>query len=63
MFAQRRRGISCAMLTGCAFADGVDESFGVPVMRENVAGEAGVFEMSRRGPGEFGSVAEAGGRG
>jgi hypothetical protein len=63
MFAQRRRGTSCAMLIGCACVDGADEGFGVPVMRENVAGEAGVFEISRRGPGELGSVAEEGGRG
>ena len=49
------------MLTGCACSDGADESFGVLVIRENVAGEAGVFEIRRRGPGEFGGVVEEGG--
>jgi hypothetical protein len=63
MFAQRRRGTSCAVLIGCACSDGADEGFGVLVIRDNVAGEAGVFEIRRRGPGEFGSVVEEGGRG
>jgi len=50
------------MLIGCVFVDGADESFGVLVMRENVLGEAGVFEIRGRGP-ESGRVVEEGGRG
>jgi hypothetical protein len=56
MFAQRRRGTSCPVLIGCVCADGDDEGFGVLVMTESVAGEAGVFDIRRRGPGESGSV-------
>jgi len=54
MFAQRRRGRSSAALSGRAWAEGAGGGFGVSLRREKVAGEAGVFEISCRGPGESG---------
>jgi hypothetical protein len=51
------------MLIGCASADGDDEGFGVLVMTESVAGEAGVFDIRSRGPEEAGCVVGEGGRG
>jgi hypothetical protein len=50
MFAHRRRGRSCAALSGCACADGAGEGRDVLLRRGKVAGEAGVFEIRRRGP-------------
>lgn len=50
MFAQRRRVISSVALSGCACMDGAGGGLGVLLRREKVAGEAGVLEISCRGP-------------
>jgi hypothetical protein len=55
MFAQRRRGISSLALIGCECMDGTGGGLGVLLRREKVAGEAGVFEISCRGPEASGS--------
>lgn len=53
------------MLSGCACVDGAGGGRSILFRREKVAGEAGVFEIRRRGPGESGSaeVGEEGARG
>ena len=53
------------MLSGCACVDGAGGGRDILLKREKVAGEAGVFEIRCRGPGESGSaeVGEEGARG
>ena len=57
--------MSSAAPSGCACIEGAGGGLGVLLMREKVAGEAGAFETSRRGPeaSDGGEVIKEGARG